>query len=355
MKLLINTASFLNMDDKNPKATDKLQKKLAGASSIDKTLQPFSLQQSVIDKAVAAMARPLAIDKALKSIVLQQSTIDKAVAAMARPLAIDKALQSIVLQQSAIDKAVAVMARPLVIDKALQSIVLQQSTIDKAITNMIGPSVVNQAIRSILVSQTALERAVKSFAQVGSVILAEPNYLSEIAHTVSNIDFNTIDTPSVENSLEEIEAKLLSVENRADFFSVFSNFPPFIQAIFFYFLIHIFIPQVNSISANLLTPIVESFLENNDSPNRYKIKEIKSLSLPLQDVNTSDLRFITGDNVRLRAYHSTNSKILDELTLGQVVNVLSKRRNWIEVMYEYGDDESLSGWVFTRYTAKFTK
>jgi len=53
MKLLINTASFLNMDDKTQKATDKLQKKLAVASSIDKALQPFVLQQSVIDKSLS--------------------------------------------------------------------------------------------------------------------------------------------------------------------------------------------------------------------------------------------------------------------------------------------------------------
>jgi uncharacterized protein YgiM (DUF1202 family) len=116
-----------------------------------------------------------------------------------------------------------------------------------------------------------------------------------------------------------------------------------------------FLPQVNSISANLITPVVESYLEASEETDRQKVKGIKNIPLALKDVDTTDLRFITGDNVRLRAGPSTNSEIYDELTLGQVVTVLTKKRNWIEVMYEYEDGESMSGWVFTRYTAKFVK
>ncbi|WP_362816913.1 SH3 domain-containing protein [Aeromonas dhakensis] len=52
---------------------------------------------------------------------------------------------------------------------------------------------------------------------------------------------------------------------------------------------------------------------------------------------------------------STNYEIYDELISWQVVTVLNKRRNWIEVMHEYEDGEPMSGWVFTRYTAKFVK
>ena len=86
-----------------------------------------------------------------------------------------------------------------------------------------------------------------------------------------------------------------------------------------------------------------------------KIKEIKKIPLTLSDVNTDALRFIKGNNLRLRASPSINSEIYDELILGQVVTVLSKQKNWIEVMYEYEDGESISGWVFTRYTEKFIK
>ena len=202
---------------------------------------------------------------------------------------------------------------------------------------------------------SALDQAIREFAKASSVILTEPSYLSEMAQLVSNIDLSRIDASSIEKSIENTESELSSIESKASFLSVFSNLPPFIQAILFYFLIHVLLPQVNSISANLLTPMVESYLEDNKKADRQKIKQIKEIPLSLKDIDTNDLRFITGNNVRLRATPSTNADIYDELVLGQVVTVLSKQRNWIEVMYEYESGESKSGWVFTRYTAKFVK
>ena len=72
-------------------------------------------------------------------------------------------------------------------------------------------------------------------------------------------------------------------------------------------------------------------------------------------INISSLRFVTGNNVRLRRAPSTNSEIIDEMALGQVVTVLSKKRNWIEVQYEYKDGEVMTGWTFTAYTKRFVK
>ncbi|MFM5679280.1 SH3 domain-containing protein, partial [Aeromonas veronii] len=296
---------------------------------------------SAIDKAMAAMARPSAIDKALQSFTSQHSAIDKAMAAMARPSVIDKALQSFTSQYSAIDKAMAAMARPSAIDKALQSFASQHSTVNNAM--------------AMLVSSSGLENALKGFAKASSVILTEPSCLSEMAQLVSTIDLDSINLSSVEEDLENTESKFNSMENKATFVSVFSKLPPFIQVIFFYFLINIFLPQVNSISANIITPMVENYLANNANTDRQKIKEIKNIPLPLKGFDTNDLRFITGNNVHLRASPSTNSEIYDELMLGQVLTVLTKKRNWIEVMYEHEDGEYKSGWVFTRYTAKFVK
>ena len=118
---------------------------------------------------------------------------------------------------------------------------------------------------------------------------------------------------------------------------------------------NIIVPQINSISANLLTPIVESYLDGNDADERKKIRDIKKLPLSTSEITTDNLRFITGNNVRLRESPSTNSAILDELVLGQVVTVLSKEKNWIEVMYAYEQEEVWHGWVFTRYKAKFVR
>ena len=41
--------------------------------------------------------------------------------------------------------------------------------------------------------------------------------------------------------------------------------------------------------------------------------------------------------------------------LGQVATVVSKNKNWIEVVYECEDGTLLTGWVFTRYTSRFVR
>lgn len=102
-------------------------------------------------------------------------------------------------------------------------------------------------------------------------------------------------------------------------------------------------------------PVIESYLQDDKLSNREKVKGIKETPLLLNNVTTDGLRFITGNGVLLRSKPSTKSEILDELLLGQVVTVLSKDRNWIEVTYKYENGEAMSGWVFTRYTAKFIR
>jgi uncharacterized protein YgiM (DUF1202 family) len=72
-----------------------------------------------------------------------------------------------------------------------------------------------------------------------------------------------------------------------------------------------------------------------------------------QGIDIENLRFVTRNNVKLRAKASTKSEVLDELVIGQVVTVLSKKKNWAEVVYQYDDGPALHGWILTTYTAKF--
>ena len=88
---------------------------------------------------------------------------------------------------------------------------------------------------------------------------------------------------------------------------------------------------------------------------KEKVQKTKNISWQIEKEQISNFRFITGDNVRLREDSSTKSAVLDELVLGQVVEVHSKKKNWIEVSYQYEDGTYMSGWVFTRYTARFVK
>lgn len=298
------------MDDVTPKENDECKKNDFGTPSINKVVQSFTSQQSVIDTAMAVMARQSALEKALQTFASQQSVVNTAMAAMARPSALEKAMQSFAAQHKAMAK---------------------------------------------LAGSSNLEHALKSFATANLVFLTEPSYLSKLAKVVSPIDLDSINISSIERELESTESEFRAMENRADCIRVFSKLSPLIQAILLFISMQVFLPQINSILANLITPIVENYLESSKKTDKQKIKEIKKISLRLEELDTADLRFITGNNVRLRANPSTKSEIYDELVLGQVVTVLNKKKNWIEVTYEYEDKKPISGWVFTRYTAKFVK
>ena len=134
---------------------------------------------------------------------------------------------------------------------------------------------------------------------------------------------------------------------------VFKKLPSIIQVILLFCFIYIILPQINNITANILTPYVQELFKNNKQTQREQINTAKKISVKEYSINVQNLRFITGNNVRLRLKPSTSSQILDELVIGQVVTILERRKNWIKVEYMYEDEETLKGWVFTRYTARF--
>ncbi|MCG8432992.1 MAG: SH3 domain-containing protein, partial [Gammaproteobacteria bacterium] len=201
---------------------------------------------------------------------------------------------------------------------------------------------------------SALENTLQMFAESGHILINEPNSISEMARSLSRVDIGT-DALEIDVSLEESNKELSKAKDGKSFINTFRKLPPLIQVILFYVLINVFLPQVNSISANLLTPIVENYLKGNNAPDREKIKDIETMPSALLGVVTDDLIFITGNNVRVREKPSTKSKILDELMLGKVVTVLSRKRNWIEIMYICEDGDPVYGWVFARYTAEFVR
>ena len=339
---------------------------MAKPIALESAMQAFSSQQAVIDNAMAAIARPSFIDIA-SQVFAKQSVIDNSLAAMAKPIALESAMQAFSSQQAVIDNAMAAIARPSFIDIASQ-VFAKQSVIDNSLAAMAKPIALESAMQAFssqqavidnamaaIADSSSLAHAIKSFATASSVFLSDSSYLSEMAQVISAVNMESVNASSIERELESTESKFNLVENGKNFLSTFKSLPPLIQFILFAFLMNVILPQVNSISANLLTPLVENYLESNKKSDRQKIKDIKKIPLTLNDIDTTDLRFITGNNVRLRANPSTNAEIYDELVLGQIVTVLAKKRNWVEVMYEYEGGESMSGWVFTRHTAKFVK
>jgi hypothetical protein len=284
-----------------------------------------------------------AIEKAMLSASSQQSLWEKVMASMPKQSAIEKAMLSASSHQLLWEKAMASMPKQSAIEKAMLSVSSQQSLWEKTMASMSR--------------QSTIERALQLIKDSRNVFMGEQNYLAAMRKSIADLELQNNFTIENEEEIEDlfIEAtgRLAGANDVNHFIHIFQKLPPHFQLFILFMILHVFVPQINSISANLITPHVESYLNESSPTNREKINYIKKIPLNVEAVETKTLRFITGNNVRLRKSPSTNSPILDEMVLGQVVTVLSKKKNWIEIEYEYDDGEIIVGWVFTRYTAKF--
>lgn len=122
------------------------------------------------------------------------------------------------------------------------------------------------------------------------------------------------------------------------------------------FLIAVVLPYSVSVSANLSMPYIEQYLKQSTVvTQREQTKEIKKLSMGELGEALRDCRFVTAATLALRGTPNARAKSIDTLRFGQVVTVISVKPDWTEVAYEYGDGQVVTGWVFTRYLAKFRR
>lgn len=183
----------------------------------------------------------------------------------------------------------------------------------------------------------------------------------EIVDEGSDIDGFSINEEKAEylavksDEVENVVDDLLKTSSSIGIIDKFKKLSPTLQIIIISILIHFIIPQANSAFGFFVNKYLENEFSVDSVSKRGAIKEVKSLSRDVQLVDFSGLRFITGTGVRLRKDHTIKSDVLDELVFGQVVEVHSKKKNWIEVSYQYEDGTYMNGWVFTRYTARFVK
>jgi hypothetical protein len=151
-----------------------------------------------------------------------------------------------------------------------------------------------------------------------------------------------------------LEATLASIstEDNESAVSHFKLLPKYIQIILLGFLLHIVYPYIVSISANLLTPYVEEIIKKEWS-DKKKLSQLKNTDINSLTWMSSDLRFISADNVKLRSAPTIKSEVVELLSLGQVVVFIEKQRNWTFVVVHFENGETASGWIFTRYVARF--
>jgi hypothetical protein len=167
------------------------------------------------------------------------------------------------------------------------------------------------------------------------------------------------DTATRVNNFDGILQELASADTASRFSLVLQKAPKLIKWLLYVVILNtlwqLTTGAISGVIGNIVTPYVQTYLERSKtSTQREKIKEIKKMSFPELGISLRNCRFVTAQTLRIRATPNANGPIVGELKFSQVVSVLStKGQDWIEISYEYGDGSTITGWVFTRYTAKF--
>lgn len=150
----------------------------------------------------------------------------------------------------------------------------------------------------------------------------------------------------------ELSESITLIENSSDdnFLDMFTNLHPTIRAIFLFCFLQIIMPQLNNICSSLMMPAIDKAI-GSAKLNTDQVRAIKKT--PLQGIDTENIRFITRNDVKLRTKPAAHSEVLDVLVIGQIFQVVNKKRGWAEIVYYCDDGQMCRGWVLTTYTAKF--
>ena len=178
-----------------------------------------------------------------------------------------------------------------------------------------------------------INRTIQSLSRIETL----KDVIGQISN-LPNVIESGIDFPHDDNEKDEIRR-------------AFAKIPKYLQKIILFIVFCMLIPVMQNVFANLITPYVEEIIGASERPKREIIKDIASSRI--DNIDLSGLRFVTTETLYLREEPSTKSEILESLRLGQVLVVVSRKRNWIEVSCNYDAGKTLQGWVFARYTAKF--
>ena len=149
-------------------------------------------------------------------------------------------------------------------------------------------------------------------------------------------------SPAKTSSLEE------SINNLAN--EISSQKDPLIQRI----LAYIVYPLIFSA---LINPIADHHIKSYlSSDKRAQVKELKAnvhSAIDNKDVLGS-LRYVSTDTLNVRVSGSVKSEIIGYLRFSYTVLIIEKQKSW--TLIEWNDSETdvqLTGWVFSRYLAKF--
>ncbi len=167
---------------------------------------------------------------------------------------------------------------------------------------------------------------------------------------------------------QEIQQKLERIADAQDCESLVERLnaiPTWLQFMLCIVFTYIIAPTFASIIDSYVKQYVECHLpwiscSSNDSDsrrhehsNRDEIKFIKSLSF--ENIDYINSRFVATDYLNIYLKPNQKTQILDELTLGKVVILVEKERNWAKIAYRDENGSINQGWTHNRYLKKFDK
>lgn len=120
--------------------------------------------------------------------------------------------------------------------------------------------------------------------------------------------------------------------------------------ILLFILRDLILPQIHGITTTLYAPMVQKYFGSTDQSNDSLCKEVKQIIRILS--NNPEYRYVSIDNLCLRANPRIRSMCILKLQKGTLVRAIGKNRNWIKIEYKSGDN-IIQGWAFTRYVCQF--
>lgn len=327
---------------------DKLTRESAIHSAM-KAVNAASLHQENIDKLMGGSAIHSAM-KAINAANSYQENIDKLMGGGAIQSAL-KVINAASSYQEDINKLMGGSTIRSAL-KAIHAASTYQENIDKLMCGsaiqsamkVISATSANQKILDQIISNNSFQKAIAVLTEQANLLSA----LDVVAHSNELPDTDLIEY-DIDRQLQEIG----KAKDSGSFLNIFSKLHPAIQTLLVFIILHLLLPITQNITANLITPHVEKIISNPESTEREKVRQLKAFSL--DELDLSNLRFVTTELLIVRESPSTSSKVKDELRFGQIVTMVNKQRNWMEISYTYKDGEIIHGWVFSRYIAKFNK
>ena len=185
----------------------------------------------------------------------------------------------------------------------------------------------------------------------------------------SIIDDEDFEDFNIENSLDgaviDLNDGVSFQEQIAEFINRFKTKNPVLVILIVMFVFSPVQAAINDAMRDLVkgvtTPIVEQAQTNDykviEKNMKTEVNNTLIINVESKDVRDEFMKiygYVSTDKLIMRQTNKVKSRALYTLEFGQVVKIIHKDRNWTLVEYE-SDEDTIQGWVFTRYISKFKK